>query len=101
MLKMLLLHFLGTNDLQASKIFYNAVFKNILEWKNTLSHGKTVSAYKEGDTPTLALIGFTADAPTYVEGSQIALTVHSRKLVDKMHQAAMEQRGFDKGDPAQ
>ena len=89
----------GTNDLEKSGIFYDAIFKTI----NVVRHQTTdneIGYGFSGQKECFWIIKpFNKENATNGNGSQMIITANSKEQVDLFYSTAIEFGGFDEGKP--
>lgn len=90
---------LGTNDLQRSLAFYDALLGEM--GANRRNTAARYAAWSFGDGKTVLSVSLPADRETANtgNGSMVALAVRSTDEVDLLHAKALELGGSDEGAP--
>jgi Predicted lactoylglutathione lyase len=92
---------LGTNDMAAAMVFYDALLaevgaKRLMETERFTFWGQSM------EQPCLCLIKpFNGEPASIGNGSMVALAVNQRALVDRLHARALELGGTDEGAPGE
>jgi len=90
---------LGSNDLDRSKSFYDAVM-TVLGAERTFSSDRQQGYGGPGEGPMLAVCRpYDGQSATRGNGTMIALLARSRACVDETYAAALTAGGIDEGAP--
>ena len=90
---------LGTDDLERSRAFYDALFGEIGA-KRAMEFDTFIAWAKSPNTPMLSIIKpYDGNAATVGNGVMVALMVDSPATVQKLHAKALELGGKDEGAP--
>ena len=88
----------GTNDLLASKHFYDTVLPII--GINLMAEDSSGLGYGSGQFHFSVQIPIDGQSATVGNGSHIAFAAEARAMVDRFHKTALEAGGTDDGKPA-
>ena len=88
--------FLGTNDIDKSRTFYNATMGALGHQGHELPHG---TAYANGDGALVVAKPANGEAATAANGATLGLKAKSYAEVDAWHKAGLENGGTDEGAP--
>ena len=88
--------FLGTNDIEKSRTFYNATMGALGHQGHELPHG---TAYANGDGALVVAKPANGEAATASNGATLGLKAKSYAEVDAWHRAGLENGGTDEGAP--
>ena len=88
--------FLGTNDLDKSRAFYNATMGVLGYEGHALPHG---TAYPSATGSFIVAKPANGEAATVSNGHTLGLTAKSYDEVDRWHQAGLEAGGTCEGKP--
>ena len=90
---------IGTNDLEASAKFYDALLGE-LGAVRALENERVISWSAKPGTPMIGLIKpFDGEAAAVGNGSMVSLAADSSEMVDALHKKALEMGGTDDGAP--
>ena len=91
---------LGTNDMEKSKAFYDAVLAG-LGGKRGFATDR-LQTYNAGDGPMLAICTpYDGKPATVGNGMMVSLAAPSPEVVDKVHAAALAAGAVDEGAPGE
>lgn len=88
----------GSNDLHASKIFYDAIFE-IIGAKNASSDTERRLIYKKGTTSFLVMNPVDGHAATAANGGTIGFSLPSSDAVQQWYNAGVKHGGTSIEDP--
>ena len=86
--------FLGTNDIEKSRKFYNVTMGALGHQGHELPHG---TAYANGDGALVVAKPANGEAATPSNGATLGLKAKSYAEVDAWHKAGLENGGTDEG----
>ena len=91
----------GTNDLQKSSKFYDAVFVHLGMKKVATSERYIGYGYSSEDDEVKFYITkpYNEENATVGNGTMVALSVETKEAVDKFHKTALENGAIDEGSP--
>lgn len=90
---------LGTNDLEATAKFYDALL-DVIGAKRMMEEDNFVAWATTQEAPSIAATKpFDGQPATVGNGVMVALAVDSPDIVDKLHARAIELGGVDEGAP--
>ena len=90
---------LGTNDLEATAKFYDALL-DVIGAKRMMEEDNFVAWSTTQEAPSIAATQpFDGQPATVGNGVMVALAVDSPDMVDKLHARAIELGGVDEGAP--
>lgn len=95
---------LGSNDLEASGRFYDAVlaplgYVRLATKAHEIGYGRPAAPGEQAKIPLWITLPFNGQAATFGNGVDVALDAPSRAAVDAFHAAAMACGGRDEGAP--
>ena len=91
----------GTNDLQKSSKFYDAVFVHLGMKKVATSERYIGYGHSSEDDGVKFYITkpYNEENATVGNGTMVALSVETKEAVDKFHKTALENGAIDEGSP--
>lgn len=89
----------GTNDMKASKAFYNALFAQ--SGLRSISPSERMTYWLGDDFAFATAIPFNEEPATIGNGTMVGCSVGSNEEVKRMHALAIELGGSCEGEPAQ
>jgi len=90
--------FVGTNDLERARLFYDAVME-ALGHANTAAPDALLLSYRCGEQGFAVRAPRNGDPATFANGGTIGFRAPSPKHVDAFHRAGLANGGVDDGAP--